>query len=300
MIYKSLVFILVSFLFVQNSNAQLTDLARLEYTYFPQDNSDNTFKRLRAFVNYPYEIYEDAYLVVGVEYRNVNLLLRDNLPFDNNNIERFQSFTGSLGFTDKMENNWRWAVQAEIKLASNFDNSITGDDYIFGGSAYFIKDRTKLTQENMPKKPWRLIMGLNYSTTAGRPFPLPFINYYREFAPKWSHTLGVPKSNVKYKFVPGMAFQAFITLDGFYANIQENTPISLPDNSQLLGENISLTTLLSGLGYEWEFMDHFVFYVYGGHTIINEIRFRDSAGDNVYVINDENNWYGRSGIKVKI
>lgn len=300
MIYRSFLILLVSFLFVQTSQAQLTDLARLEYTYFPQDNSDNTFKRLRAFVNYPYEIYEDAYLVVGLEYRNINLTLRDEQPFSNTDIERFQSFTGSIGFTDKLKNDWRYAIQGEVKLASNFENSITGEDYIFGGSVYFIKDKTKLSLENKPEKPWRLIMGINYSTTAGRPYPLPFINYYREFAPKWTHTLGVPKSNVKYRFVPKMALQAFVTLDGFYANIQDNTVIDQPDNNQLLGENISLTTLLSGIGYEWEFIDHFVFYVYGGHTIINEIRFRDSSGDNVFVINEDNNWYTRTGIKVKI
>ena len=49
----------------QLSYSQLTDLARIEYTYFPQDDSENTFKRFRAFVNYPIQLSEDGYLVIG-------------------------------------------------------------------------------------------------------------------------------------------------------------------------------------------------------------------------------------------
>ena len=94
-----------------------------------------------------------------------------------------------------------------------------------------------------------------------------------------------------------MKLQGFITLDGFFANIQENAPI---EGTNLVGENISMTTLLSGLGYEWEFIDHFVLYVYGGHTIINDIRLRDKQGNDIYTINDQNNFYGRGGIKCKI
>ncbi len=297
---RILVLTIVFLLCLEKIQAQLTDLARLEYTFFPQGNSENSFRRLRAFINIPYEVYEDAFLIVGLEYRNVNLLLRDDPPFNANNIERFQNFNTTLGFTDKWKNNWRWALQADFRLASNFDGTLIGDDFIVGGSAYFINDKTKNNLESPLEKPWRLILGLNYSTTAGRPFPLPFVNYYREFAPKWSHTIGVPKSTIKYKFLKGMAVQGFITLDGFFANIQDNTEITLPNNETLLGENISLTTLLSGLGYEWEFIDHCIFYVYTGHTIVNEIRFRDTAGDNVYEVNNENNWYGRTGIKVKI
>ena len=61
-----------------------------------------------------------------------------------------------------------------------------------------------------------------------------------------------------------------------------------------------MTTLLSGLGYEWEFIDHFVFYIYAGHTLINDIRIRDGKGDDVFTLNDVNTFYGRSGVKLKI
>ncbi|MDX1461820.1 MAG: DUF6268 family outer membrane beta-barrel protein [Marinirhabdus sp.] len=277
--------------------AQLTDLARIEYTYFPQDDSDNSFKRFRAFANVPFQVDDDAYIVSGLEYRNVNVVLGDPLPFNKKDIEHFQNFVLTLGYTDKMESGWRYALQGEARLASNLEAKMVSDDFIFGGSFYFIKDKTGDNLEDAPKKPWRLVLGLNYSTTAGRPFPLPFVNYYREFAPKWSYGLGVPKSNLKYEFIPKHQLQLFATLDGFFANIQENVAIQ---GTNLIGENISMTVALAGLGYDWEFVDHFVFYVYGGHTLINDIRLRNSDGDDVFTISDTNNFYARGGVKLKI
>ena len=199
-----------------------------------------------------------------------------------------------------MKNDWRYAFQGELRIASNFTDGIISDDYIVGGSVYFIKDKTGISEENPPEKPWRLVLGLNYSTTAGRPFPLPFINYYREFAPKWSYGLGVPKSNVKWEFIPNHELQGFITLDGFFANIQDNVVVTQANGDQDLGNNISMTTLLSGIGYSWEFIDHFEFYLYFGHTIINDIRIEDDSNNEVYTINDQNNFYGRTGVKFKI
>lgn len=276
-------------------HAQTTDLARIEYTYFPQDQSENLFARFRTFVNVPIKLSEDGYFIPGFEYRNINLKLRDQLPFPTNN-ERFQSFTPSIAYTDKMKNDWRYAAKVGVKIASDFEGDATSDDYIYEGAVYFIKDKKGPDEENPSMKPWRLVLGLSYSTTAGRPFPLPIINYYREFHPDWSFSVGTPKSNIKYRVNDKSAFQAFVTLDGFFANIRENVNVA-PTG---VGENISMTTVLSGLGYEYEFVDHLLFYVYFGHTIINDIRLRDGNGDDVYTINDQNNFYGRSGIKVKI
>ncbi|NND87977.1 MAG: hypothetical protein HKM28_01875, partial [Flavobacteriaceae bacterium] len=78
--------------------AQLTDIARIEYTYFPQDKSENSFKRFRAFVNAPIQVSENGFFVVGGEYRNVYIKLEDpNLLFDPNNKEQFHSYMMNLG-----------------------------------------------------------------------------------------------------------------------------------------------------------------------------------------------------------
>ncbi|WP_037374010.1 DUF6268 family outer membrane beta-barrel protein [Salinimicrobium xinjiangense] len=280
-----------------NIQAQSTDLGRIEYTYFPQSDSDNSFRRFRTFINFPIQVgREGSYLVPGIEYENINFKYKDLSPFSNmEELDRYQSFQLSLGYTFPLNNDWRFAASAGGMLASNFEEGkAIKDDLLYTGSLFFIKDKTG---EAEAAKPWRLILGLHYSTTSGFPFPLPVINYYREISPKWSYSAGVPKSNLKYSFNEKHHLQAFATLDGFFANIQENR--LLPSNGKI-AENISMTIVLAGLGYEYNFTKHLVYYLYAGHTLMNDIRLRDANKDDVYVINKVNTFYGRSGLKFKI
>lgn len=281
------------------ASAQTTDLARIEYTYFPQSDSDNSFRRFKSFINFPIKLNDNgAYLVPGIEYRNTNLKYNDPAVFDTNDLDRFQSFTGSLGYTFKMNELWRFGIIAGLKIASNFETSeIVKDDMIYDGSVYFIK----IKEDERYIEPVRLILGLSYSTTTGVPFPLPVINYYKRFSPDWSYGLGVPKTNLKYYINEKHELQAFVTLDGFFANIQNNFSVS-PNTpgSGRMAENISMTIVLGGLGYEYNFTDNLSLYVYGGHTIRNDIRLRDADLEKVYTINETNSFYGRAGLKFSI
>ena len=160
---------------------------------------------------------------------------------------------------------------------------------------FFIKDRKD------EEKPWRLILGLRYSTTAGRPFPLPFVNYYKKFNPSWSYGLGVPKTNLKYHFNEKNIIQSFVTLDGFFANIQNNRTISNSNTGvQETADGFSMTIVLAGLGYEYYITDHLLFYTYAGYTVLNDIRLRDSNQKDVYTINNNNSIYFRGGLKFKL
>ncbi|GGX04921.1 DUF6268 family outer membrane beta-barrel protein [Aquimarina muelleri] len=279
--------------------AQMSDLARVEYTYFPQRDSDNSFRRFRAFARLPIKLNDKgSFLVPGIEYRNVNFIYRDKTSFNTNDLERFSSIEASLGYTFKLKNYWRFAVQSGVIAASNFEeHKLISDDLLFTGSFYFIKDKKNIETT----KPWRLILGLQYSTSSGRPFPLPFVNYYRKFHPSWSFVLGVPKSNLKYYFKEKNILQSFITLDGFFANIQKNRNLAdLESLEEKTANNISMTIVLAGFGYERLFTDHLLFYTYTGFTIINDIRLRNGNQDNILTINDQNSLYIRAGLKLKL
>ncbi|MCB7481369.1 DUF6268 family outer membrane beta-barrel protein [Christiangramia sediminis] len=296
--YKKLS-LLFFLLFSLSAFCQSTDLARLEYTYFPQKNSDNSFRRMRAQVAFPIALKkEGSYLIPGLEYRNVQFKYEDPEVFDTRDLDRFQSFTASLGYTFKMNDLWRFGAEGGVKLASNFAQSdILQDDLIYTGAVYFIK----IKEDERYYEPWRLILGLQYSTTTGFPFPLPIVNYYKRWDEKWSYMLGIPKSNLKYYFNGRQEVQLFLTLDGFFSNIQNNFDTTPGNNTNdPIAESMSMTILLSGLGYEFSFTDHLKFYVYGGHTLINDIRFRDADRNNIYTINETNTFYARSGLKFTI
>ena len=296
--YKFCLLALIGFMGF-NVSAQSTDLARIEYTYFPQKNSDNSFRRFRALAAFPIALNkEGSYLVPGLEYRNVHFKYKDPEPFDTALLDRFQSFTAVLGYTFPFGEDWRFGAQGGVKVASNFSEGyITNGDLIYTGAFFFIKTK----EDELNDDAWRLILGLQYSTTTGFPFPLPIINYFKRWDVKWSYTLGTPKSNLKYYFNDKHELQAFVTLDGFFANVQDNFDAT-PANSRNdnIVDNISMTIVLSGIGYEFSLTDHIKFYVYGGHTIRNDIRLRDRDNEDVYNINETNTFYGRSGLKFTI
>ena len=289
--------VFVGMLFHCTCNAQLSDLARIEYTYIPQADSDNAIGRFRIFANFPIQLgWEGSYLVPGIEYRNTHLDIDDPVPFDTEKMDNFHSFRLSLAYTFKLKKNWRFAARTGLEVASNFERrTVVNRDLRYSGSAYMIKDRTGDEYE----KPNRLIIGLEYSTNAGRPFPIPIINYYREFHPKWSYSVGSPKTNLKYNFGKRQSLQAYVSLDGFFSNLQNDLEIN-QQGSTTLADNVSMTIVMGGLGYEYGFTDHVFFYAYGAYTIFNEIRLRDRSRNNLYTINNNNTSYLRTGIKLKI
>lgn len=272
-------------------NAQSSDLFRLEYLNIPNSNTKNSINRFRTLVQLPLKVAEGKYVVVGGEYRYVGLSL-DNVPFNTDDLNSVQNIEASLGYVSKSEaSDWFYAGRVGMRISSNFETKLTSDDYIYLVTAYAIRDRTK---EGKADKPNRLILGLEYTTTPGRNYPLPIINYYREFAPQWTYTLGVPKTNIRYKFDDKNHVQAFATLDNFFANIQGNKVID-----GKVAENISSTQVLLGLGYEHYFTKHLLYYGYAGYTVYNSYRLRNNNNDKIYVIEDKNSLYFRTGIKFK-
>ena len=64
--------------------------------------------------------------------------------------------------------------------------------------------------------------------------------------------------------------------------------------------NISLSVIVGGLGYEYCFTKHLVAYLYSGYTFrLNNI-LRNDDRDEVFRLNQRNAFYLRTGIKFKI
>ncbi|MEH6406210.1 MAG: DUF6268 family outer membrane beta-barrel protein [Leeuwenhoekiella sp.] len=282
--------------FVTLGSAQTTDLARIEYLNIPFSKSKNSINRFRVLAQLPIPLDKEKnkFLVVGFEYRYLDLNIEDAVPvgFDKDAVSSLQRIDGYLGYTFKISENWRFGAKVGARINSNFQQKLDSDDFIYDASVYMIKDM----KDASTTKPYRWILGLNYSTTPGRNYPLPLINYYREFHPNWTYTLGVPKTNVRHYLNDNHkdALQAFVSLDNFFSNIQQNMII---DNK--VAENISMTIVIGGLGYEHFFTKHLLYYAYATHSVYNDFRVRDNDRNTIYTINDENSFYFRTGVKFK-
>lgn len=290
---KCYILIIIFTLFLVDSvEAQLTDLARLEYSFIPSSKSDDQYTRLRAILNYPIKLKEKDYLIVGAEYNRIILNLEEDYPFNPRDLNRLHIIDLNFGYTFKCKNYWRLGVNLNPRIASTLTNSLTSDDLFLNGGVFAIKDRTDVTDID---KPYRLVLGLTYNTTAGLPYPLPFISYFRQVNEKWSFNVGVPKSNLKYTFNQRSNLQAFASLDGYFANIQE--PMLVGDK---LVDNISLSVAVGGLGYEYCFTKHIVAYSYIGYTFRLNNVLRNGDRDEVFKLDDLNAFYLRTGLKFKI
>ncbi len=286
------VFIVCLFFVFQFSNAQLTDLVRLEYSFIPQTKSEDQYTRLRALVNYPIKVKSDSYFIIGAEYNRIFLNLEEDYPFDKSILNRIHVIDLNMGYTFKWNENWRLGFKFNPRIASTLTKSLNSDDYFMNGGAFLINDRTK---DESLKRPYRLILGLTYNSTTGLPFPLPFVSYYRAINEKWSFNAGVPKSNLKHTFNKRNNLQAFVGLDGYLAHLQDAVVI----NGESV-DHISLSVAVGGLGYEYCFTKHFVAYMYTGYTFRLNNVLRNKNRDEVFKFNDVNAFYLRTGLKFKI
>ena len=288
---KKLILVFFLGLSYDSINAQLTDLARLEYSFIPSSKSEDQYTRLRALFNYPIKIKNDIYLIVGAEYNRILLNLRENYPFDRSTLSALNIIDLNIGYTFRTSEYWRIGLKINPRIASTLNSTITKDDVFLNGGVFLIHDRTKADI----KRPYRLVFGVTYNTTAGIPFPLPFINYFRRLNQNWSFSAGIPKSNLKYYFTDLSTLQLFAGIDGYFANLQEPFMV----NGQEVN-NISLSVIVGGLGYEYGFTDHLFGYIYSGYTFrLNNI-LRNSERDEIFKINQRNAFYLRTGIKFKI
>ena len=288
------VLIIILALGSSRSHSQLSDLARIDYTILPAGNSSIEYNRIRALFNYPIKLKkEDAYLFLGLDYSNIQVIIDENSSFNEDELNDFQLLDLNIGYTQPLKNDWRLGIRATPGLSSNLTaDDLSIKDIVISGDVVFIKDKTK----NTTTKPWRLIVGASYSGNRGFPFPLPFISYYRKFREKWSYNLGIPKTNIQYRVSEIHRLKLFVQLDGFTSNLQQGVVI----NNQEIAESINMSIVVGGLQYEWHIIDHVEFYARAAYILSNRVELRDGSRDQLRELDNDNSLYLRTGVRLKI
>ena len=273
---------------------QLSDLAKLEYTYIPKGGSNVGYDRIRGLFNYPIKITEDNYILLGLDYSNIDIIYDSSVTaFDTKEIDGFQILDINFGYTFKMNEDWRFGVRFTPGFSSNFVKDISFDDVVFSGDVVFINDKRK--DINLAK-PYRLILGVSYSENRGIPFPIPFISYFRRFRPNWSYNIGVPKSNIQYHLSEKSKFKLIAELDGFTANIQDGILV----NENEIAHKINMSIIVGGLRYEYQLRKHVELYVNFANIFFSNAKLRDGKNKNVISVNKENTFYLKTGLRFKI
>lgn len=293
---KFVIIYFIGFLFGINCQAQLTDLARIDYTFVPDITSGIEYSRARAMINYPIKLKKkDNYLLLGLDYSNIHLRInRTDFPFDKSLINDFQSLDFSIGFTKPVKNNWRFAIRVKPGFSTNLiAKSISFEDVVISGDIIFVKNQEK-SEEN--KYPYRLILGVSYSENRGIPFPLPFVSYSKKFHEKWSFNLGVPKTDLQFHISHKQRIKLYAELDGFTANLQNG--VLLNDNTT--AETINMSVIIGGLQYEYYVTEHLQIYTRSAYIFSNNASLKDKNHDRIYTLDNKPSLYLRTGIRFKL
>lgn len=270
---------------------QSTDVLRVEYLNIPENDTGIKTQRYKFLFNLPIKLNaKKDYLITGVEYNKLDLGYSKDFGFDKRELNRFHVIDLNLGLITKWNESWNFVTILTPRIASNLTEGTLTGDFFLNATATFWKENAKVD------KPYRIVLGLTYNSTTGLPVPLPLISYYRQFHPKWSYTLGIPKTAFKYGMSKKHALEMSLFLDGYFMNIQNN--IVLPDGQ--IASKISLTALVAALGYEFNVYKNMKFYVFAGRSIEQAGRLRNDSRSSVFLLNDEANFYIRTGFKIGI
>lgn len=279
--------------FSMKANGQFTDLARIDYTILPSVNSKFEFNRTRFIFNYPIKLGRN-YAFLGLDYSNINIIYgQDPTPFEKEEIDGFQLLDLNLGYTFKINEDWRFAIRVSPGISSNLKaDQLSFSDVVLSSDAVIIRNRK---DEGYTRKPNRLILGLSYSGNRGFPFPLPFISYYRKFTPHFSYNVGVPRTNLQYHISEKHRLKIYAQLDGLTANIQNGILIG-----EEKAERYNMSLILLGLQYEFHFWDNFEFFVRTSSILDRNVELRDSENQGIFTIDSSSGISFRIGLRAKV
>jgi len=291
---KKIFSLLVLFHISTISYTQLSDLAKIDYTKLPKGTSDVGYDRLRGLFNYPIKVNDGSFFLIGLDYSKIELSFDNSVDaFDIDALEDFQLLDLNIGYTFKMNENWRFGARFTPGFSSNLVKELSFEDAVFSGDIVFIKDKKNDTDV---KKSFQLILGVSYSGNRGIPFPIPFIIYYRKFHPNWSYKFGIPKSNLQYHLSKRSRFKLIAELDGFTSNIQGGLLV----NGDKLAGKANMSIIIAGLRYEYKFTDHIELYFNIANILSSSAKLKDRKNNTVISVNKSNTYYLRSGIRFKI
>jgi hypothetical protein len=270
--------------------AQSPDIFRAEYMSMPKGAADVGFSRLKLLANVPIKLKSDDYIVLGADYSGITYDYGRELPFDSETIKNLYVIDINLAYVYSYNEDWRFIGVITPRLASNFSEGWQSQDFFLNVTIGGLKEKKNI------EKPYKLVLGLSYNSSAAVQIPLPVVFYEKAFHPNWTYTIGVPKNGLKYIIKKKHWLQAEVILDGHYVNIQNG--IMLPGNDTAAA--VSSMVVLGNLGYQYKFTKDISIYGFFGRSIWQDGTLRDQDRKAVFTLNKMENLYFRTGVRIGI
>ena len=261
------------------------DLAGFDYINLKQgDQSDGVdFERYNFRMTLPKRLKNGGGMLLNkLEYArtNISYAIDPNLDGD---VSNFHSLSYTFGFMRSFKKDWKLITMFSPSISSNFASTIQWDDIRLFGMVMFSKSL---------KSEMKLNFGVMYSSTIGRPFPLPMFNMMWKPSPKWTLMLGFPRIDVRYQ----LTRNTWIGTDFFMAgdNYTLGEDLAKDDNAI---DNISVMNMGGGLKLTQKLSKFIKLNLSSGYTFYRKFEFLD-GNDRVMSYDLDNNLYLKAGISI--
>ncbi|PNW26552.1 DUF6268 family outer membrane beta-barrel protein [Formosa algae] len=247
----------------------------------------STAIKLEAGIDLPVINTSKDKLTIGGKVQNTSFnYVDEDVPFETDEIENFNAFSFRFNYQRSLSDSWALNVMGESQVSSNFgENEIKTDDLFFNALV-------TLEKYNAEKNSiWTF--GAAYDIKYGLYYPIPVISYTKRIDDAWAYKIGVPDTRVKWSFAKNHEVEGFATLNGFTGNVNDGVDVYKVEYSGTLRQ----TSVLLGLGYNFNFLKNFKATLNGGYSVYNSLQLQDYDNEEIYDFEIPNSFYLNVGVK---
>jgi len=263
------------------------DLAGFDYVNLRKGNESDgvDFERYNFRMTLPKRLKNEGGMLLNkLEYArtNISYAIDPNLDGD---VSNFHSISYTFGFIHPLKKDWTLISMVSPSISSNFASAIQWDDLHLFGMVMFSKSL---------KSDMKLNFGVRYSSTIGRPFPLPMFSLMWEPSPKWTLNLGFPRIEAQYQLTRNTR----IGTDFFMAGDNYTLGEDVPKDDNMI-DNISVMNMGGGLKLTQKLSKFIKLNLSSGYTFYRKFEFLDGK-DRLMSYDLDNNLYLKAGLSIGI
>lgn len=272
---------------------RVREKAGLQYSHFSKASIIDTlgsttfqemsiaFSELRVFIDLPVHLGENTQLDHRLDYSTTGITYSDfpgASDFSEAKPTRFHSLNYGLTWIQGLGNNWSFQVTARPGIASDLQDGIASDDFIFQGKGLLQKS----FQEDGSLT---LGLGATYTTVLGEPLLLPLLDFY--WKTKRIELDGqFPFYGKAYYWAsPKVHIGLMGTVEGnrYHLTVDDTAPVSVQDI-----DNAGYFMVSGGPALRWNTGGGFWITGNAGITLTRTLEIYDTSDKNKFDFDTEN------------
>lgn len=268
-----------SVVFSQQENLFVT-----EFKYVPSTSNTVGFQDSNVAFKYAVKL-KNGSLINGLKYTSNRVIYNDSEKLEEEplGIELFQSIAYSLNLKKEIVNGWSYNVNIAPTVASNFESSLTFDDFFVDGGVVFAKKFNNNT----------IHFGVVRNLFYGFHSPIPLITVDGAINDNLKYSVGFPITELSYIVNNTNEFSMFVKPKGFYANIANDLVVNVDDDV----ESVQFQSFVTGLQFSHCVDDNWLIVFDAGYQLKSDYELLDKNKNSVYEFKTKNNF--SAGVSLK-